>query len=257
MWFPYTNQDLPLQEQQRLAALRARLEPLAEMMQVKGDSECRNGIASVLGAADELCDFEKLRPPSEVIPDCGEEFGSGGMMLKGCVSRYSFVRYALTAGLSEEQALGANPFKFGIIAATDTHIGAPAGFKKRVTRARMAMIEAYRIDSSVRSRSRATSPRALPCVTTRAVSLASMPLKTAAMRCSLRCSVKKRLAPVARASPRAFLPDGISMPASVRSDNYLAEAYREGVPMGADIGPDPSGSRVQPSVYCQRQSRPA
>ena len=129
-------------------------------MQVKGDSECRNGIASVIGAADELCDFEKLRPPSEIIPDCDEEFGSGGMMLKGCVSRYSFVRYALTAGLSEEQVLGANPFKLGIIAATDTHIGAPAGFKKKAIRVRMAMTVACKIDCSVRSRFPETLPKA-------------------------------------------------------------------------------------------------
>jgi hypothetical protein len=126
MWYPYSNRELPLKEQQRLAKLRARVEPLAEIVQVKGDSECRNGIASVFGAPDEFCDFEKLRPASEKIPDCGEEFGSGGMMLKGCVSRYSFVRYALTAGLSEEGKLGINPFKLGIIAASDTHIGAPA-----------------------------------------------------------------------------------------------------------------------------------
>lgn len=126
MWYPYSNRALPLSEQQQLAKLRARVEPLAEILQVKGDSECRNGIASVLGAADEFCNFEKLRPAAEEIPDCGEEFGSGGMMLKGCVSRYSFVRYALTAGLSEERKLGVNPFKMGIIAASDTHIGAPA-----------------------------------------------------------------------------------------------------------------------------------
>ncbi|MFK8050205.1 MAG: DUF3604 domain-containing protein [Halioglobus sp.] len=131
MWYPYSNRELPKLEQQRLASLRAKLEPLAEIIQVKGDSECRNGIPSVLGAADEFCDFEKLRPASEVIPDCGENFGSGGMMLKGCVSRYSYVRYALTAGLSEQQKLGVNPFKLGIIAATDTHNGTPAaGYEK-------------------------------------------------------------------------------------------------------------------------------
>jgi hypothetical protein len=131
MWFPYSNRDLPLEQQRQQAALRNRIEPLAEIMQVKGDSECRNGIASVMGAADEFCNFEKLRPAAEVIPDCGEEFGSGGMMLKGCASRYSYVRYALTAGLSEQGKLDVNPFKLGIIAATDTHNGTPAAGREK------------------------------------------------------------------------------------------------------------------------------
>jgi hypothetical protein len=126
MWFPYSATELPAAEQLELSRLRARLEPLAEILQVKGDSECRNGIPSVHGAADEFCDFEKLRPASEIIADCGETMGSGGMMLSGCASRYSYIRYALTAGLSEYQKLGVNPFKFGIVAATDTHNGAPA-----------------------------------------------------------------------------------------------------------------------------------
>lgn len=126
MWFPYSNQSMPTAEKKRLSALRAKLEPLTEIMQVKGDSECRNGIASVFGEPDEFCNFEKLRPANEKIEDCGEEFSSGGMMLKGCVSRYSFVRYALTAGLAEKNKLGVNPFEMGIVAASDTHIGAPA-----------------------------------------------------------------------------------------------------------------------------------
>jgi hypothetical protein len=58
-------------------------------------------------------------------------WSSGGMMLKGCTSRYSFVRYALTAGLAEYEKLGSNPFKFGIIAATDTHNGAPAAGREK------------------------------------------------------------------------------------------------------------------------------
>ena len=131
MWFPLSNQPRPENKQKQLAALRKKVEPLAEILQVKGDSECRNGIASVFGAADEFCDFEKLRPPLEDISDCGEEIGSGGMLLKGCASRYSYVRYALTAGLAEWQKLGENPFEMGIVAATDTHNGmASAGLEK-------------------------------------------------------------------------------------------------------------------------------
>ncbi len=131
MWFPYSNQDLSSEERLKRATRRARLEPLAEIMQVKGDSECRNGIASVLGAPDEFCDFEKLRPPSEDIPDCGEAFGAGGMMLKGCASRYSYLRYALAAGMKEQRELGVNPFQFGIVAASDNHNGAPAAGREQ------------------------------------------------------------------------------------------------------------------------------
>ncbi|MEE4251952.1 MAG: DUF3604 domain-containing protein, partial [Alcanivoracaceae bacterium] len=126
MWYPYSNRDLDEQTRRQQAALRAELEPLAEIMQTKGDSECRNGIDSVLGPRDEFCDFEKLRAASEQIEDCDESFGSGGMMLTGCTSRYNFVRYALAAGLRERRELGINPFAMGIIAATDTHNGMPA-----------------------------------------------------------------------------------------------------------------------------------
>ena len=38
MWFPYTNRDIPEAQQRKLAALRAKVEPLAEIMQVKGES---------------------------------------------------------------------------------------------------------------------------------------------------------------------------------------------------------------------------
>ncbi len=89
MWFPYSNRALDTPQRQALARLRARLETVAEVMQTKGDSECRNGIASVHGAPDEFCDFEKLRPARESIADCGESMGAGGMLLEGCVSRYS------------------------------------------------------------------------------------------------------------------------------------------------------------------------
>lgn len=131
MWHPYSQQKMSPTRRHQLATLRAKLEPLVEIMQVKGDSECRNGLPSVMGEPDELCDFEKLRPAHEPVEDCGDAIGAGGMQLRGCVSRNNFVRYALTAGLAEEEKLGVNPFKLGIIAASDTHIGAPAVGRER------------------------------------------------------------------------------------------------------------------------------
>ena len=127
MWFPYSyRKDLSAQQQQANARLRDQMEPLVEIMQVKGDSECRNGLTTVMGGADEFCDFEKLRAPAEVIEDCGETMGSGNMRLVGCISRFSYARYALSTGLAEQQKLGVNPFRMGIIAATDTHNATPA-----------------------------------------------------------------------------------------------------------------------------------
>ena len=132
MWFPYSyRNDLSAQQQQANALLREQMEPLVEIMQVKGDSECRNGLSTVLGGADEYCDFEKLRAPTEAIEDCGETMGSDNMRLVGCLSRFSYARYALSTGLSEQEKLGINPFKLGIIAATDNHNGTPtAGLEK-------------------------------------------------------------------------------------------------------------------------------
>ncbi len=111
------------EEQRRAADLRRRIEPLVEIFQNKGDSECMNGLAGVPGEPDDLCDFEKLaRPP---FTDCREGTGLGGAMGLGCVSRLDYVRNVLLAGLEEEERLGVNPYKLGVVAGTDTHNASP------------------------------------------------------------------------------------------------------------------------------------
>ncbi|NQZ98628.1 MAG: DUF3604 domain-containing protein [Myxococcales bacterium] len=112
-------------EQAEVAALRASMEPLAEMFQMKGDSECRNGMWNVLGATDELCDYEKAREFPKPPDDCRDGTGKGALVEEGCASRLDFVRYALIEGLREEERIGVNPYKFGFIASTDIHSGAP------------------------------------------------------------------------------------------------------------------------------------
>lgn len=118
--------DLPLEEQREEAALRARLEPLVEMMQIKGESECRNGMYGVVGGPDELCNFEKVRDMGgQDFEDCEEEAGSGAQAGRGCSSRTDFARYALLEGLREEDRIGVNPYPFGFIGSTDTHMATP------------------------------------------------------------------------------------------------------------------------------------
>jgi len=118
--------DLPLEEQREEAALRARLEPIVEMMQIKGESECRNGMYGVVGAPDELCDFEKARDlGGQAFEDCEEGAGNGAQAARGCSSRTDFVRYALLEGLREEDRIGVNPYPFGFIGSTDNHMATP------------------------------------------------------------------------------------------------------------------------------------
>lgn len=109
------------EDRREMVALREQMEPLVEIFQHKGDMECENRQAGLGGEEDPFCDFEKQRhPPMEV---CGEEPGSGGVSLMGCVHRLDFVRNVLLAGLVEEDKLGINPYRLGIIGSTDTHNG--------------------------------------------------------------------------------------------------------------------------------------
>ena len=120
-----------VEAQAERARLRQQIEPVVEMMQHKGDSECRNGLEGVLGAVDELCDFEKFEQlafnrfvgEGEEVEQCysGPLADWVPHMGPNCLDRKSYVRHALVEGLREEQRIGVNPFKFGLMASTDTH----------------------------------------------------------------------------------------------------------------------------------------
>jgi hypothetical protein len=95
------------------ARMRARWEPLVEVYQHKGDSECLLGGDTT----DEACSFEKLPY---------DNFGGRYMRFRGePPKRGQYAREALKRGLAHEAALGANPFRFGLIGSTDTHLGTP------------------------------------------------------------------------------------------------------------------------------------
>ena len=121
--FPLSDPSEPLESRRARAELAAQMEPLVEMMQIKGESECRNGLWGVTGAPDEFCNLEKYSAPD--AKDCEGEFGTGYSFGRGCVSRTNFARYTVAAGLQEERELGVNPYRLGFIGSTDTHNGIP------------------------------------------------------------------------------------------------------------------------------------
>ncbi len=102
------------------ALRRQLLEPLAEIHQVKGNSECRfDRLARMgIGTDDELCDFEQLAVAHE---------GPDNMPPPAIAAypRRSMIRNTLKDGLGFEQRWGVNPWKLGFVGDTDTHDAAP------------------------------------------------------------------------------------------------------------------------------------
>jgi len=91
---------------------RARYEVLAEIMQHKGSSECYFDRNNPLGNADEYCAFEQLSVRSFTDSDPAKPTDG-------------FLRDVLKTGLSLKRQTGINPYKFGFIGSTDTHLGTP------------------------------------------------------------------------------------------------------------------------------------
>jgi len=91
------------------ARRRAKFEPLIEVMQHKGQSECLQP-----GSSDEFCNFEAL-PWGHL---------AGNFVAATTPRVEGTVRYALTEGLRLSDSI-TNPFQWGMIGGTDTHLGTP------------------------------------------------------------------------------------------------------------------------------------
>ncbi len=101
------------------AARRQAREPLVEIYQHKGASECRFDRLAGLGAdtTDELCTFEQ--DPRQA---------QGPVFPRPAIEDYprrNLVRNTLKDGLALEDGLGVNPFRLGFVGGTDTHSGTP------------------------------------------------------------------------------------------------------------------------------------
>jgi len=89
--------------------LRAKWEPLYEVTQIKGDSETH----PVLSPNDEFADHETLAKGNLDLTQAKTD----DMLQR------EYAREALKNGLVLEKKLGTNPYKFGLVGATDSHTG--------------------------------------------------------------------------------------------------------------------------------------
>ncbi|TCK09589.1 uncharacterized protein DUF3604 [Marinobacterium mangrovicola] len=94
------------------AETRASMEPLIEMMQVKGNSE----VVPNFWPNDEFADFENAVSI--------QRFSGRGYV------KENFVRYGLGRGIKYNAEIGVNPFKYGFVGGTDNHNGTPSNVEE-------------------------------------------------------------------------------------------------------------------------------
>ena len=93
------------------AKARLRWEPVIEVTQAKGTGEAH----PFLSPEDEFAGFEIV-----------DSTNLGGTVIHTPdMLEYEYARSALKMGLSLEEKLGSNPFKFGMVGSTDSHTGLP------------------------------------------------------------------------------------------------------------------------------------
>jgi hypothetical protein len=232
--FAIWYRDLPLEEQRAQARLRAGLEPIVEMVQYKGESECRNGMYDVVGGPDELCDFEKIRDlPGVPLEDCEEGTGSGAQRARGCVSRLDYVRYALIEGLREAERIGVNPYGFGFIGSTDTHLGNPGATAEKEFVGKFAATPAEQLTLGDKPR---------PSAFVSAGGLAGVWAEENTRDAIFDALARREAFATSgnRIAPRLFAGWNLPEDLCERSD-LVAEGYAGGVPMGGTLPGAPAG----------------
>ena len=108
MFALHTSNGNPINKRWAIRSMRNT--PAVEIMQTKGASETH----PALSPNDEFAGFESKFT---------HLLGSGGVL---SLIDKSFVRNALIDGVGFQEMIGANPFKYGIVAGADSHIAASA-----------------------------------------------------------------------------------------------------------------------------------
>jgi hypothetical protein len=229
-------------------ALRQRMEPLMEVYQHKGDSECMNGFDSPLGSIDEFCGFEKVHP--DEFQDCGDSIGGFGMLAQGCVSQSDFARGALIDGLRRAKSSGINPLKLGLIASTDTHNASPGAVSEKAFAGHKGMDDGPPEDrlggDDITAGTWRDSPGGITGVWAQENS-----------RDGLFEALKRREV-FGTSGPRIAVRffGGFGLDEGLCSDaNMVESAYESGVPMGSDL-PQPGWFSNKPTFLLQALQDP-
>lgn len=202
------------------ARTRMRWEPVAEVTQIKGDSETH----PTLSPDDPFADFETY--------DHVMTFGAAKQ--KNVDQAGNYARSALKRGLEIEEGTGANPFKFGMIGSTDSHTGLSSASEPNFW-------GKFGVDSIPENKEVETAPDATGWDMSAAGMVAVWAEENT--RESLFAAFKRKEV-YATTGPRMqvrlfggfdFTPDDLAQ------NDFAEIGYQKGVPMGGDLLAAPEG----------------
>ena len=209
------------------AAKRIRWEPIHEMSQIKGDEETH----PLLSPDDEFADFENW----DVSNIAGSAPKTPDML------QYEYARSALKLGLKLGDRLGANPYKFGLSATTDTHTALAT------TREENFFGKYQHTEPSPNRHDREVIPADDPALRILTSEEQAAGLMAVWARENTRGDIfgamkRKEIYATTGSRIRVRVFAGFRFePADVTTPDFAAGGYRHGVPMGGDLTPAPDG----------------
>ncbi len=219
------------------ARQRIRWEPLVEITQIKGDSETH----PELSPDDAFADFEEY------------PFYIQQTWTPYKVDAADYVRSALIRGLSIEQEVGVNPYKFGLIGSTDAHTGLSSAEENNFwgKMAKDSTPETKRggfISKGKNSNGWYMAAQGLAAVwadeNTREAIYAAFKRKETYATTGPRISI------------RVFAGRDFDI-ADAQAGNFAEIGYTKGVPMGGDLARDESNNPVQLLVRAVKDPKEA
>lgn len=214
------------------ARQRMRWEPVAEITQIKGDSETH----PALSPGDEFADFETY---THYIQQESEAY---------VVAPGDYVRSGLKTGLALGQQTGVNPFKFGLIGSTDSHSGIASAEEPNFWGkfARDSTPETKRSDDQIGgSKNTGWNMSASGLAAVYASTNTRDAIFAAFQRREVYATTGTRI------KVRVFggwnFPDGV-----IDAVDFVETAYAHGVPMGGELSAAPRGSAPQMLIWAMR-----
>ena len=217
------------------AERRARWEPLLEVTQMKGDSEAH----PLLSPEDEFADFETW-----------DLANAGGVPKESWMLQYEYARSALRAGISLEEKLGANPFKFGMIGSSDTHTSLSTTREENYFGKLPHLEPSVKRSEDALLRDKKTGEIIISSWQTGASGLAAVWARENTREAIFDAMARKEVYATTgtRMSVRVFAGWDFK-PEDVERPDFAAQGYDRGVPMGGDLSNPPSGA--SPSFMVQ------